>query len=974
MPQKDSEKASLYLLDGHSLAYRAFFALPLDLTTAQGQHTGAVLGFLNMLLRLEKTAAPEYLAVVFDYPSPTFRHEKYREYKATREKTPQELREQFPLIKEVLDALSIPWFELEGYEADDLIGAFTLQGEEAGLNSVIVTGDADVYQLISSKVKILITRKGISNLAEITPEQLLQDYGLTPDQWIDYKALKGDSSDNIPGVPGIGEKRALQLLHEFGSLDETLKHAHEIKGKLGENLSNNTSQALLSRDLVTIRREIPLKLPWEKCRRRNPDTEALYKIFTRLEFNNLLKRIPEIAASVAGVGPKPATSGVEADPAATGGTQREVPPAEAEGLRQISLLDGVRRENQQQISMSDEKWQKQAYGDYAGEGKGMSPCADNKIRALTGQNELDVLQSRLTEVTSFAILLSMEEETVSPKQNQNICRGLFLSLPGDDPVFIPFSGDNSRDGQVVLFFRNVFANSGLRLVTHDLKPLLKLLWSFDLELKCPVFDTLLAAYLLETDKASYHPHLLVEDYLGKKFPLPGKKVSEEEHKEQIMLSLSESARNLHPLSKIFSRKLEQYKLEQLYYELELPLVPVLARMEMRGVKADKEVFRELAGEMETELTGLHQEITEMAGEEFNLNSPQQLSYILFEKLKLPASRKTKTGFSTDARVLQELAGIHPIASKLCAYRSVTKLKNTYLEGLYPYINEFTGKIHPTFNQAVTATGRLSCKDPNLQNIPVKMESGRRLRRAFIPSEKGWLLLAADYSQIELRIMAHLSQDPNLIRAFINNEDIHTSTAAEVFGVAPEDVTSLMRGRAKAVNFGIIYGISDYGLSKDLQIPRAEAAKYIEQYFQRYPGVKSFMEECIKQAGEKGYISTILNRRRYIPDIKHHNFTRRSVAERIAMNTPVQGSAADIIKAAMVAIDIDLQKDGGGAAMLLQVHDELIFEVAPGEMNNVSMMVKKKMEDIVPLSVPLKVDIKQGKDWYNLTKIQLRNKN
>ena len=937
MPQKDSEKASLYLLDGHSLAYRAFFALPLDLATAQGLHTGAVLGFINMLLRLEKTAAPEYLAVVFDFPAPTFRHKKYGEYKATREKTPQELREQFPLIKEVLDTFRIPWFELEGYEADDLLGAFTRQGEEAGLSSVIITGDADVYQLLSPLVKVFITRKGISDLAEITTERLLEDYGLNPAQWIDYKALRGDASDNIPGVPGIGEKRALQLLGEYGSLDGVLKHAQRIKGKMGETLRDNTDKALLSRELATIKRDVPLVIPLEKCRRQSPDAEALHGLFTRLEFNNLLKRIPEIAGSAGTAGSVPDSGG-------------RLPPLQAvsltepDGHRQISLLDGVSG------------------------GEGAAAGKDNKICILYEQNELEIFKDKLAEGASFALLLAMGKDSapVQPAPNRNVCRGIFFCLPEEDPVFIPFSGDESRDRQIIMFFSDIFTDSGQRLVTHDLKPLLKLFRSFGLEFKRPVFDTFLAAYLLEADKDSYQLHLLFEEYLGKKLPLPEKKVSPEEYENQLMFFLAEGIKGLFPLSKILAGKLELYKLDQLYYELELPLVPVLAGMELRGIKVNKEVFRELAGEMETELVNLEKEITEMAGQKFNLNSPQQLSYILFEKLKLPVLRKTKTGYSTDAGVLQELAGIHPIASSILSYRSVAKLKNTYLEGFYPYIDEQTGKIHSTFNQTVTATGRLSSSDPNLQNIPVKTESGRRLRRAFIPAEEGWLFLAADYSQIELRVMAFLSQDPNLIRAFLDDEDIHTYTAAEVFGVTPEDVTPLMRGRAKAVNFGIIYGISDYGLAQDLQISRAEAGKYINEYFLRYPGVKEFMDGCINQAREKGYVTTIMNRRRYLPEIRHSNYTRRSIAERIAMNTPVQGSAADIIKAAMTSINKELQKAGGSAAMVLQVHDELIFEVPPAEMDNVSQMVKTQMETIIPLTVPLKVDLKYGPDWFNLT--------
>ncbi len=945
MSKKREKEATFFILDGHSLAYRAFFALPLDLATKQGVHTGAVLGFINMLLRLKKDESPDYLAVAFDYPSPTFRHKKYGEYKATREKTPPEMREQLPLIKDILHAFNIPSFEMEGYEADDLIGTFARQGEEAGLLTVIVTADADVYQLLSPMVKALITRKGITNLQEITSVRLFEDYGLTPEQWIDFKALKGDSSDNIPGVPGIGEKRALQLLSKYGSLDETLKKREEIKGKIGESLSENISQALLSRELVTIDRQVPITLPLRKCRLSKPDVKALYDIFTRLEFNNLLKKIPEFdEIGIQNLQEKPSEK------------------QKKNQTGQISLLEkDCRKEMEHVGEAGGEVWKSGV-----GEDNGRAECEhiddDPKVRILSDPDLLAAFLTRLGKESSFTVLLSMEKDASPPYES--FYRGLVFFQKGEEPVYIPW-GDTLQDERITGMFRDVFADPSRYLITHDWKILLKLFIKKGITVKCSVFDTLLAAYLLEADKPAYHLPVLLEEYLGKTIRLPEKKAAGKEREKQEIRSLMGCIRELPLLEEVLRHNLELRKLDNLFFHLELPLVPVLAKMELRGIKVEEKIFQELAAEMEASLRLLEKEITMMAGQTFNLNSPQQLSYILFEKLKLPALRKIKTGYSTDARVLQELAAIHPIASRIFEYRTVAKIKNTYLEGFYPFINKKTGRINTTFNQAVTATGRLSSKDPNLQNIPVKWESGRRLRRAFIPADKNNLFFAADYSQIELRIMAHLSQDPSLVHAFNSGEDIHMRTAAEVFGVSSEEVTPLMRSRAKAVNFGIIYGISDYGLSQDLQISRAEAREYINQYFQRYPGVKKYVEECITTAREKGYVTTVMNRRRYLPDINHTNFNRRSFAERMARNTPVQGSAADIIKAAMIAIDRELEKATYRASMLLQVHDELIFEVPPEKLEEVSLTVKELMEGIFPLSVPLKVDLKAGKDWYHL---------
>lgn len=954
MVQKEGNK--FLILDGHSLAFRAFFALPLELKTKKGLHTNAVLGFTNMLLRLLADESPDYILTTFDYPAPTFRHRAYSDYKATREKTPAEMHEQLPLIKDVLKALHIAVCEIEGYEADDLLGTFARQGEKAGLTACIVTADADAYQLLSPQVKILITRRGITKLEELTLEKFKKDYGLTPRQWVDYKALKGDSSDNIPGVPGIGEKRALRLLKEYGSLEQVLAQAEKIPGKMGENLSAHAEQARLSKELATICLDIPLDLSLEECRLTEPDWDSLRQVFIQLEFRTLAHKV----------------SGLARRYQKTAGTAPVQEPGAAGRPVQFTL-DTADVEKEVPGSLPQEK-QNREPGAHAG-AESVNAVIIKTIDAL--QQAVDHHRAQGFS-RSFSLLL----DTGFSRKGTAI-KGLACALTTENIFYIPLSdqqGTKEKAGReedkgedhpgvtlstALKTLQPLFENPAGRLITHDLKPLLKHLLTNKINLAGRTFDTLLAAYLLQPERPAYHLDVLYEEYLGFSFPLADKGLPAEETNRQKINYLTLCARHLPDLKEILLHNLAARQLKDLFYNLEMPLTHVLAKMELKGIRVREDIMEKLAAEMEESMALQEKDIMELAGEEFNLNSPQQLSYILFEKLGLPVIRRTKTGYSTDARVLQELSVLHPLAAQIIAYRSLAKLKNTYLQGLLPLIDSRTGKIHTTFNQAVTATGRLSSKDPNLQNIPIRLAAGRRLRQAFTPSHPDYLLLAADYSQIELRVMAHLSQDPGLVDAFQKGEDIHTRTAAEVFNIPPAEVTPLMRDRAKAVNFGIIYGISDYGLSQDLQISRAEARQYIQSYFARYPGVKKYADECIRLAREKGYVTTLMNRRRYLTDINHPNFSRRSVAERAARNTPIQGSAADIIKAAMLAVDRELDKKGLTAAMLLQVHDELIFEVPPAELNDVAGTVKKLMEEIFPLLVRLKVDLKTGRDWYHL---------
>lgn len=920
------ERERFFILDGHSLAYRAFFALPLELTTREGLHTNAVLGFTNMLLRLLKDESPPYLVVAFDYPAPTFRHSLYEEYKATREKTPVEMSEQMPLIKEILDGFRIPFFELEGFEADDLIGTFVRMAQEANLSPVIVTADADAYQLLEPGVEILITRRGISQVERYDGEKLEADFGLTPRQWIDFKALKGDSSDNIPGVPGVGEKRALQLLHDYGSLEEVLQRSGEIRGKMGQNIANCADQALLGKELVKINMHVPISFNPLECSYGGPDGDILLPVLKRLEMNNIIKNLEQTGL-----------------------------------LKKADSANGKKGEDLAQTSL------------FADEKPGRSAAEQNSVPIgeyipplpyfVESRDDLDKLLLHIEQEDTFTLLLHPHPSPKRPGVS-----GLLLSPGGGKTVYLPLKSGAPQLQEFWETFETLLQDPQKTLITYDYKPLFKHFMERKIEPTCTVFDTLLAAYLLEPDRASYSLRSLCSEHGGYSFPQNKREGHGEAGTRQRELELSILAcccSELLSLKEKLINALQQQELLELFNELELPLVSVLARMEIRGIKVKEEVLSRLNTEFKEHLASLEQEIMELAGEHFNINSPKQLSTVLFDKLALPTMRRIKTGYSTDARALQELAAHHPIAAKLVQYRTISKLINTYLDGLRPLINPLTGKIHTTFNQAVTATGRLSSRDPNLQNIPTRFDEGRRLREAFTVSREGNLLLAADYSQIELRIMAHLSGDGELVDAFRKDQDVHTRTAAGVFGVKMNAVTTPMRSAAKAVNFGIIYGISDYGLAQNLQISRKEAKQYIKEYFNRYSGINDYMRNCIEMAREKGYVTTLMGRRRYIPDINHPNHNRRSFAERVARNTPIQGSAADIIKVAMVNIERAMTEAGFEAMMLLQVHDELIFELPPAEMAAAAKMVKQLMEDVLPLSVPLKVDLKSGGDWYHL---------
>lgn len=864
MPQQ-----RLFLLDGHSLAFRAFFALPL-LSTASGRYTNATYGFAMMLTRLLEDNDPEFIAVAFDKGKPTERLKLYADYKGTRERTPTEMAEQIPYIKEILAAYKIPMLEVDGYEADDIIGTLAKQATDAGLETVIVTGDRDTLQLVSKSVTVWLTRRGITDVEVYDEAAVRERYGLVPQQLTDLKALMGDSSDNIPGVPGIGEKTGIKLLKEAGNLDALLAHPEAYTSKKTlERLRTYRDQALLSRDLGTIVCDLPLSLGIADLKRQAADYHQLASVYQEYELRSLLEKLP--------------LAEIEGDPQGP----------------QLAVCD----------------W-----------------------RLVNNEADEERLSELLAQEQRCALLTTLIEEELY----------VAISFP-DEPVYVVASF------QAGLLER--LANSATcQVVGHDLKAAAVALAS-RMNIVLPSFagDTMLAAYLLDPSQSSYELEQLISGYLATGLP----------QQEGPLANLATACAALWPLLEKLESKLEELNLANLYRDVEIPLGQVLAAMELQGVYVDQGTLAAMQLELEERLSLIMEEIYSAAGQQFNLNSPKQLGQILFDQLRLPVIKKTKTGYSTDAEVLETLADEHIIVRKILEYRQLAKLKSTYLDGLLQVINQEDSKVHTTYHQTVTTTGRLSSSEPNLQNIPVRLEEGRRIRRAFLPSPGADYIMSADYSQIELRILAHISQDPILIKAFLHDEDIHTRTAAEVFGVELDEVTPEMRSRAKAVNFGIVYGISDYGLARDLKVSRAEAKDYIERYFKRYAGVRNYIDRVIAQARQDGYVTTLLQRRRYLPDINSRNFNLRSFAERTAMNTPIQGSAADQIKLAMVNIDRRLKAENFSSKMILQVHDELIFEVYEPELAPLARLVKSEMETAIQLLVPLKVDIKVGTNWYNV---------
>jgi DNA polymerase-1 len=877
------------LIDGNSIANRAFYALPL-LSTSAGLHTNAVLGFTTMLLKVLEEMKPTHLLVAFDAGKVVFRHSEFTEYKAGRSKTPPELSEQFPLIRELLDAFSIQRYELEGYEADDIIGTLTLRADENNWKTTVITGDKDMLQLVSDNVSVALTRKGVSEIELYTPEEIAQKYGLQPRQIIDLKGLMGDASDNIPGVPGVGEKTALKLLHEFGSVEAVLDNIDNVSGKkLQENLREHVEQAKLSKSLATIMRDAPIDIDVDQTRYAGYDAAAVTEFFKKMEFKSLLSK-------------------VKASP-------------HAEGAKQ--------------------------------EGRTAAPFS------------FEVVESGSTAVYAEKLTSPMSLYVEMDGDNYHHAPILGFGLAADGvSLYIPY--DVAREWSE--FQRWLADGNQEKWVFDGKRDTVSLAWH-GLELNGVAFDIYLASYLLNAAESSPTVDGIAAQYaqIG---VLPDEEVYGKGAKrvvpETSVLSehVAAKATAIWQSVPALRAELKQNSLDELLTKLEGPLSLVLAKMEKQGVKVNRERLHQMGEELDRQLEKLTEQIYELAGTSFNINSPKQLGEILYDKLALPVLKKTKTGPSTSADVLEKLAPYHPIIETILHYRQLGKLRSTYIEGLIKEIHGKTGKVHTRFNQATTSTGRLSSTEPNLQNIPIRLEEGRKIRQAFIPSEEGWYMLAADYSQIELRVLAHISGDENLIDAFRKGMDIHTRTAMDVFGVKEDEVTSLMRRQAKAVNFGIVYGISDYGLSQNLNITRKEAAEFIDRYFAVFSGVKRYMEEIVKQAKQDGYVTTLLNRRRYLPDIRSSNYNLRSFAERTAMNTPIQGTAADIIKLAMIRMQERIEQQGLKSRMLLQVHDELVFEVPESELEVMRQIVPDVMENALTLDVPLKVDVNYGRTWYD----------
>nr|WP_145402992.1 DNA polymerase I [Paenibacillus xylanexedens] len=878
----------LILIDGNSIIYRAFFAMP-PLTNSKGLHTNAVYGFTTMLLRLLEEHKPTHVMVAFDAGKVTFRHEGYQEYKGGREKTPPELSEQFPLLKELLQGLGIAQFELAGYEADDIIGTLTKRADDAGRQVLVVSGDKDMLQLASDHVHIGLTRKGVTEIELYDPAQIKERYGLTPLQIIDLKGLMGDASDNIPGIPGVGEKTALKLLHQFGSVEEVLSGTGELKGKMKEKIEAHAEDARMSKQLATIHREVPLEQTWEDMQFDGLKEASAGPALAKLEFKSLLERL-SFSGSISS-------------------EQEVVPAAEVEST--IATEDNL---------------------------------------------------AELIDVLGSIDVLHVETHGDNPHQAKLV--GLAV---GSGEKYIYLSPELLQS-DVAAPVREWLANSDQPKRGYDLHRVDLALHAHGIEFAGAAFDVQLAAYLLDPTESNqtisgltskYGLPSLVEDDVvmgkGAKYKVP----------EADVLSdfLCRKAAALAAIIPLQEQALESDEMKSLFHELEMPLSRILADMEKQGIKANTADLQALGSEFEEQIGKLMSEIYKLSGTEFNLNSPRQLGEILFDKLGLPVVKKTKTGYSTDAEVLEKLAPYNDVVQHILQYRQLAKLQSTYVEGLLKEISDRDGKVHTFYRQTIAATGRLSSQFPNLQNIPIRMEEGRKIRKVFVPSEPGWSILAADYSQIELRVLAHISDDERLKEAFVHDMDIHTKTASDVFGVKPEDVDSDMRRSAKAVNFGIVYGISDYGLSQNLHITRKEAAQFIDQYFEIFQGVRRYMDDIVKDARRDGYVKTMLERRRYLPEINASNFNLRSFAERTAMNTPIQGTAADIIKLAMVQMDEALRERKLQSRMLLQVHDELVFEVPPEELELMKELVPSVMEKALELSVPLKAEVSFGQNWY-----------
>lgn len=881
------EKKRLFLVDGSSYIYRAFFALP-HLSTSDGMPTNALYGFTAMLNRLLQDYRPAYMAIVLDAPGPTFRHEVYQSYKANRPQMPESLAAQIPYIKEIIRAFNIPVVEKEGYEADDIIATLAKQAEADGAEVTIITGDKDLFQLVSSNITLFDTMKDTGTDVAAVRKKI----GVNPEQATEVFGLTGDTVDNVPGVPGIGEKTAIQLIQQFGSIDVLYQNLDAIpKKKVRDALRNNRELAFLSKQLVTVDCQVPIDCSWQALRPGEPNIEALRQLYKRFEFTRFLKNLPREQAT-----PK-------------------------------------------------------------------------HYQLINHPDQMRTLFSRLREQGVFALDL----ETTSEQPMRAAIIGISLSCAQHEAFYIPVGhrqvAPQIDKGLLLQELKPLLEDERIKKIGQNLKYEYIIFKRHGITLRGIYCDTMIASYLLNPSKHNHNLDDIAMDHLD--YRMTSFKELTGSGKNTITFDAVpiEQARDYacadaditYILSGLLLQRLAENGFQELFTQVELPLLEVLAHMEMTGVKINAELLRQLSEEYSRTLEEITRKIYQLAGEEFNINSPQQLGKILFEKLQLPGGKKTKTGYSTDISVLTTLARVHPLPAQILLFRTLAKLKSTYIDRMPELIHPETGRIHTSYNQTVTATGRLSSSEPNLQNIPIRTEEGKRIHAAFI-TESGWKMLSADYSQIELRILAHLSRDPTLIDAFAHNEDIHTRTAAEIWGVKPEEVTPQMRREAKVINFGIVYGMSAFGLSQQLEIEPRLAQAYIDDYFRKYKGVQRYIDEVIKEAQEKGYVTTLLNRRRYLPEITSNNVAARKFAERTAINTPIQGTAADLIKVAMIRIFKKMRQQQFSGRMILQVHDELIFEAPEHEIPSLMSLVKAEMEGVIEIAVPLKVDMSWGNNW------------
>lgn len=892
----DESRKKILIIDGHSLAHRAFHALPVSLTRSDGVPTNAVLGFCNMLIKLLEQESPDAAVCTFDTPEPTFRHKKYEHYKATRKPMDDALRVQMPVVREAAAAFGLTVLELPGWEADDIIGSVARRAEDQGYEALIVTGDRDALQLASDRVKVLLTRKGISEFDEFGRAEVLSKYGFGPELIPDFKGLMGDVSDNIPGVPGIGEKTAIKLVAEFGTVEKILEGAHDIKQeRLRNTLLENADVAIESKDLATIDTDAPIEFDAGARCAVARDAAKLRAFLERQGFRSLIVRL--------GLSP-------------------------ARAAQQPSLqLGGLFECGEQR---------------HAPDGNSVDLCS------VTSAEGLADLARQLRAEGRFAFHAIVDGRAAAG------CRVKALVFrAGKVSACVPVEAAGSACVKDALMA--CFGDANLGKLCHDSKRHAIALASLGIELGGVEFDSMIGSYLADPAARNSEFSDVVERWLGISVGAGASALNDPEGAAGALELMPQVEANV-------MGSINNMGMRRLYSEIELPLTAVLAEMELAGVAVDTERLLKLSGEMAVTVDGLVRDVYEAAGEEFNINSTKQLGVVLFEKLGLPAAKKTKTGYSTDAEVLEGLAPLHPIVAKILDYRAVAKLKSTYVDALPQLVNPITGRIHTSFNQTVTVTGRLSSTDPNLQNIPIRTEEGRKIRDVFVAGEPGWVIVSADYSQIELRVLAHISGDQVLIDSFRADEDVHRRTASEVFGVPFDEVSAAMRSSAKAVNFGIVYGISDFGLARNIGVTPQEAKEFITKYFQRYRGVRNYMDSIVAQARADGYVTTMMRRRRDLPELVSPSFQVRKFAERAAMNTPIQGTAADIMKKAMIDVREALRASGLHGRLLLTVHDELVLESPEAEAEALGELVRGNMSAAAELLVPLKVDVGWGRSW------------